>query len=121
MHSERFDELPEKLDSKMAQFAFSTSNPYFPLKSEITYVKLRFHIDAVDKVLDKFGFAIQMIPDGDRFFTTTVAVEPTNDFFGWMFSMGTNAEILEPAIVRGSMAFKLMMASGRYNRKYPKL
>ena len=49
-----------------------------------------------DKVLDKFGFGIYMIPDGEHYFRTIVSVEPTNDFFGWLFSLDSSAEILDP-------------------------
>lgn len=114
IHSEGFKALPEKLDNKVAQLAFSTSDPYWTHKAELTRVKLRFNIRAVDKVLDKFGFAIQMIPDGEYNFITTVEVEPTNDFFGWLFGVDTSAEILEPSLVRNSMSFKLMMSQHKH-------
>lgn len=96
--------------------AFSVKDPYWTHKVEIEPVKLRFHISVVDEVLDKFGFAIQMIPDGEHHFITTVSLEPTHDFYGWLFSFGRNAEILEPSIIRTSMYYKLRDAIYRYDK-----
>lgn len=116
IHSESFRGLPEKLDSRVAQLAFSVKDPYWTHKVEIEPVKLRFHISVVDEVLDKFGFAIQMIPDGENHFITTVSLEPTHDFYGWLFSFGRNAEILEPSIIRTSMYYKLRDGIYRYDK-----
>ena len=69
----------------MAQLSFSAGNPFLR-KDDITRIKLRFRNYDVDKVLDRFGFSIQMIPDGDWHFTTTVAAEPTDEFYGWLFA-----------------------------------
>lgn len=114
MHTERFQDLPEKLDEKMAQLSFSAGNPFLR-KDDITRIKLRFRNYDVDKVLDRFGFSIQMIPDGDWHFTTTVAAEPTDEFYGWLFA--TSGEILEPSIVATSMSLNLMMANAPYSRR----
>ena len=116
IHSESFRDLPEKIDNKVAQLAFSTSDPYWTHKVETEVVTLRFHNKAVDKVLDKFGFGIYMTPDGEHHFRTIVSVEPTNDFFGWLFSLDSSAEILDPPMVRSSMSFKLTMAGLRYKK-----
>lgn len=113
MHTERYQELPEKLDAKMTQLSFSAGNPFLR-QEDITWVKLRFRRHDVDKVLDRFGFNIQMIPDGDWCFTTTVAVEPTSEFYGWL--LATGGEVLEPSLVQTSMSLKLMMANSVYTR-----
>ena len=57
-----------------------------------------------------------MIPEGKSHFTVSVSIEPTDDFYAWVFSLGGRVEILEPDLVRTSMAFKLTMASMRYDR-----
>ena len=72
-----------------------------PVKAEP--VTLRLRNDYVDEVLDKFGFAIQLIPDGTSWFKTTVTVEPTPEFFGWVFSLGNWIEIIGPASIRARM------------------
>ena len=114
MQAERYQELPEKLDSKITQFSFSAGNPFLWQK-DIIRVKLRFHRNDVDKVLDRFGFNILMRPDGDYHFTTTVPVEPTNEFYGWL--LATGGVVLEPPIIRASMGLKLALASTHYKRK----
>lgn len=97
----------------MTQLSFSAGNPFLR-QEDITWVKLRFRRHDVDKVLDRFGFNIQMIPDGDWCFTTTVAVEPTSEFYGWL--LATGGEVLEPSLVQTSMSLKLMMANSVYTR-----
>lgn len=116
--AERFESLPEKVDNKMAQLAFSTGTPFLTRHSEVTRVKIRFSNGAVDRVLDKFGFAVRMVPEDESHFTVTTDLEPTTEFLAWIFSLGSAAEILEPRMVRTSMSFKLMMENWKYDKKY---
>lgn len=87
----------------------------YPVKAEP--VTLRFRNDYVDEVLDKFGFAIQLVPDNSYFFTTTVTVEPTPEFFGWIFSLGFAAEIIGPDSVRRTMYNKAWSQARTYRDK----
>lgn len=116
IHSEKFGDLPEKVETKMARIAFAPGNPFKLLRTESAVVKLKCSNNAVDDILDKFGFSVQMIPEGKSHFTVSVNIEPTDDFYAWVFSLGGRVEILEPDLVRTSMAFKLTMASMRYDR-----
>lgn len=116
VHAERFESLPEKVDNKMAQLAFSTGNPFLTRRSEVTRVKIRFSDSVVDNVLDKFGFAVRMVPEDGSHFTVTTDLEPTTEFLAWIFSLGSAAEILEPRTVRTSMSFKLMMENWKYDK-----
>ncbi|MBQ4581448.1 MAG: WYL domain-containing protein [Clostridia bacterium] len=116
VHAERFESLPEKVDNKMAQLAFSTGNPFLTRRSEVTRVKIRFSDSVVDNVLDKFGFAVRMVPEDGSHFTVTTNLEPTSEFLAWIFSLGSAAEILEPRTVRTSMSFKLMMENWKYDK-----
>ena len=116
IQAERFESLPEKVDNKMAQLSFSTGNPFLTRRSEVTRVKIRFTNSAVGHVLDKFGFAVRMVPEDESHFTVTTDLEPTTEFLAWIFSLGSAAEILEPRLVRTSMSFKLMMENWKYNK-----
>ena len=117
IHSEGFQHLPEQLTPQLARLAFAVDNPYttHPVKAE--YVTLRFHNAYVDEVLDKFGFAVQLVPDGSYYFKTTVTVEPTPEFFGWIFSLGRAVEIIGPDLVRERMLSKARSQEYMYREK----
>ena len=71
----------------------------------------------MDEVLDKFGFAVQLVPDGSYYFKTTVTVEPTPEFFGWIFSLGRAVEIIGPDLVRERMLSKARSQEYMYREK----
>ncbi len=70
---------------------------------EETVVKMIFHRDMMDTVIDKFGKDVKVdIVDDDHFrVTEKVAVSP--QFFGWIFGLGTNAMIEYPLKVAKQM------------------
>jgi hypothetical protein len=51
-------------------------------------------------VIDRFGKDVILAPDGEGHFrmSATVAVSP--QFYGWLFGLGADAQILAPADVR---------------------
>lgn len=63
---------------------------------EPTTVKLRFHRDLVNVVVDRFGRDVMMIPDGDSHFTFTVPVAVSPMFLSWVIGFGSKAQILYP-------------------------
>lgn len=117
IHSEGFQYLPEPLTPQLSRLAFTSDNPYttHPVKAEP--VTLRFRNDYVDEVLDKFGFAVQLVPDGSYYFTTTVTVEPTPEFYGWIFSLGHAVEIIGPDLIRRMMYSKVRSQEYTYREK----
>ena len=62
-------------------------------------VKLQFHKDLINVVIDRFGKDTMLIPDGaDHFnFTVNVAVSPM--FLSWVIGFGSKARILHPKSV----------------------
>ena len=64
-----------------------------------TDVKLRFHRDLINVVVDRFGREVMLIPDGeDHFvFTTRIAISPM--FLSWIIGFGEKAQILYPQSV----------------------
>ena len=117
VHSEGFQYLPEALTPQLSRLAFTADDPYttHPVKPEA--VTLRFRNNCVDEVLDKFGFAVQLVPDGSYHFKTTVTVEPTPEFFGWIFSLDYSAEIISPDSVRRAMHSKARSQEYKYREK----
>ena len=114
LHTERFQYLPERLTPQLSRLAFASDNPYYTHPEEAIPITMRFHRDLVDDVLDKFGFAIHLLKDGDNHFTTTVTTEPTPEFLGWVFSLGVYAEILGPDSVRRKMYYRAWSEYRKY-------
>ena len=64
---------------------------------EATRVKLRFHEDMVGVLLDRFGKDIRIIPaDENSWYVTEVEVALSDQFLGWIFSLGTKVKIIGP-------------------------
>ena len=73
------------------------------LQLEQVDVKLRFHKDLTNAVIDRFGKKTMLIPepDGEHFtFVAKVAVSPI--FLSWVIGFGSKAQILYPDSVKES-------------------
>ena len=66
-------------------------------------VKLRFANHLVGAVIDRFGKDVILAPDGDEYFTLSLDVVISPQFYGWVYGFGTEAEILYPESVRQEM------------------
>jgi predicted DNA-binding transcriptional regulator YafY len=62
-------------------------------------VKMRFHRDLANAVIDKFGRNTMLIPDGADHFVFTVKVAVSPMFLSWVIGFGKMARILYPASV----------------------
>ena len=62
-------------------------------------VKLRFHRELINVVIDRFGKDTMLIPDGDEHFNFTVRVAVSPMFLSWVIGFGNKAKILYPASV----------------------
>jgi len=62
-------------------------------------VKLRFHRDLLNVVIDRFGKDTMLIPDGDEHFNFTVKVAVSPMFLSWVIGFGAKAKILYPQSV----------------------
>ena len=73
------------------------SNRLFQMYSgETQQVKLRFHTDLINVVVDRFGRDTMMIPDGPEHFVFTVDVAVSPLFLSWIIGFGSKAQILYP-------------------------
>lgn len=63
---------------------------------ESTQVKLRFHRDLANAVIDRFGRDTMLIPDGEDHFVFTVQVAVSPLFLSWVIGFGDRAQILYP-------------------------
>lgn len=116
LHSEGFHSLPEVLP-QLSRLAFASNNPYTTHPVKAVAVTLRFRNHCVDEVLDKFGFAAKLLPDGAYYFTTTVTVEPTPEFLGWVFSLGHAVEVIGPDTVRAQIRSRARSQEHLYRDK----
>ncbi len=64
-----------------------------------TTVKLRFHRELTNVVIDRFGRDTMLIPDGDEHFVFTVNVAVSPMFLSWVIGFGTKAKVLHPQSV----------------------
>jgi predicted DNA-binding transcriptional regulator YafY len=62
-------------------------------------VKMRFHRDLINVVIDRFGKDTMLIPDGPEHFTFTVPVTVSPMFLSWVIGFGKKARILYPQSV----------------------
>ena len=62
-------------------------------------VKMRFHKDLVNVVIDRFGADTMLIPDGAEHFTFTVRVAVSPMFLSWVIGFGRKARIVYPQFV----------------------
>ena len=70
---------------------------YFSMFSgEETKLTLRFRDEMANLVLDRFGQEAMLIPGHDGTFTVTVSVVVSPQFWGWLFGLGDNVELVAP-------------------------
>jgi len=87
---------PELSDSKLSQYA----NRMFQMfAGDMVDVKLRFHKDLLNVVIDRFGKETMLIPDGPEHFIFTVNVAVSPMFLSWVIGFGAKAKVLHPASV----------------------
>ncbi len=63
---------------------------------DATTVKLRFHKDLTNVVIDRFGRDTMLVPDGEEHFVFTVKVAVSPMFLSWVIGFGSMARILYP-------------------------
>lgn len=62
-------------------------------------VKMRFHKELTNVVIDRFGRDTMLIPDGEDHFNFTVKVAVSPMFLSWVIGFGSMAQILYPQSV----------------------
>ena len=80
---------------------------------ELETVKLRFDNALIGVVADRFGREVFLSPDGENHFTVSAKVAVSPQFLAWVFSFGSQAEIVAPETVR--QQFLHLMEQGREN------
>ena len=87
---------PELTGSALNEYA----NQLFQMFSgDAVNVKMRFHRELLNVVIDRFGRDTMLIPDGPEHFTFTVRVAVSPMFLSWVIGFGKKAQILYPQTV----------------------
>ena len=87
---------PELTGKALAEHANSLFQMF---AGKTTDVKLRFHSDLINVVIDRFGKDTMLIPDGENHFVFTVHVAVSPMFLSWLLGFGDKAKILYPQSV----------------------
>ena len=66
-------------------------------------VKLRVKNELVGVIIDRFGKDVSLFQDDKEHFFVHVKVNVSNQFFAWVFGLGTGIEIMGPGNVREQM------------------
>ncbi len=84
---------------------------------ETEQVKLKFHNDCINPVIDRFGKGSKITPyDGEHFILIAeVQTQRPQPFFSWLLLFGEQAEILEPASLANRYRDMLFRAAEKYN------
>lgn len=78
-------------------------------------VKIRFANRFVGIFIDRFGKDISIVPEKDEGYShINVEVAVSSQFFGWIFSLGTEVQIVGPDDVRGQMKEYIDLISNNY-------
>ena len=81
---------------------------------DATTVKLRFHRDLINVVIDRFGRDTMLIPDGEDHFVFTVNVAVSPMFLSWVIGFGAKARVLHPQSVVDACRELCMQALSQY-------
>ncbi len=82
---------------------------------EIHKVRMRFNKKLVSVVMDKFGSDVWIIPVDNDHFEVCVDIAVSPQFYGWIFGLGDQVEIIGPDAVREGMKNALTMVVNKYN------
>ena len=66
-------------------------------------VKMEFDNDLAGVVIDKLGKDVNIIKKGAKKFVVSENIRVSNQFFGWIFGLGTGAQIIGPQSVVDAM------------------
>ena len=87
---------PELTGKALHEYANRTFQMFY---GDATTVKMRFHRDLMNVVIDRFGKNTMLIPDGEEHFNFTVNVAVSPIFLSWVIGFGRKAQILHPQSV----------------------
>ena len=73
-----------------------------------------FHNRMLNTVIDRFGKDVMAVPTDEDHFTITVPIAVSQQFYGWVFSLGRSVRIVGPKDVVEGMQAALAKVNGMY-------
>jgi len=80
-------------------------------------VRIRFTIDLLDTIYDRFENYASYFTDDEKHFTVSVTVEISPTFFGWLCGFGNKAKLIAPSHVIEQFTKHIEKISGMYQPK----
>ncbi len=77
-------------------------------------VKLMVENSLAGVIIDRFGKNVMMIPVDEKYFTVNVDVHVSNQFFGWVASLGDGVKIVSPDEVVEQMKMEIQRLRKQY-------
>lgn len=105
---------PRQPGCEQLDLAAYTRRHFGMFSGEERQVKLRCPNRLAHVMLDRFGLEVMLVPDGEDHFTLTADVAVSQQFFGWLFGLGGEVEVLAPREVRQALADQLSRALAQY-------
>ena len=94
--AEKRQPCPELTGKALIEYAKRSFQMY---SGEMVNVKMRFHRDLLNAVIDRFGQDIMLIPESEEYFNFTASVAVSPMFLSWVIGFGSKAKILYPESV----------------------
>ena len=91
-----------------------TSRHFGMFSGQERQVRLKCENRMAHVMLDRFGMDVMLVPDGAEHFTLTVPVAVSQQFYGWLFGLGADVELLGPPDVREEYRRHLAAALERH-------
>ena len=113
MAQPRVTDQPREPGCEGLDMAAYTRRHFGMFSGRARQVKLRCPNHLAHVMLDRFGLDTMLIPDGEDRFTLTVEVAVSQQFYGWLFGLGPEVELLEPEEVRQEWQNQLFQALER--------
>ncbi len=91
------------------------ANRHFGMFSgESCRLRLRCKSSLAGVVIDRFGQDVMLIPDGDDHFTVTVDLVISPPFWGWLFGLGAEVQVLSPGWAAEEFKTRLQTLLAQY-------
>ena len=81
---------------------------------EIEHVTMIFQKRMMRAVMDRFGRNVVVLKEDERHFRITVPVPVSQQFFGWVFSLGKAVRVISPEGIKEAMKKSLADIAARY-------
>ena len=101
-------------DNRKEKLKFQKST-FSMFDGKVETVTMRFRINMLNAVIDKFGSDVFITPDDKEHFQISVPVVISQQFYGWVFGLGNYVTIVGPEKIKKEMAKKLEEIRKRYN------